>query len=187
VTDHTTVHTPADLTVVATCPTCEEPTAIRMQIGAELLVTDDGSELRIKGKSKGVAHICGQLPLMGLDHEATEVTLERADLPDRIVDAMVDAVEGEADVAAPLRELAERTGTDITIEAQGRTATIHGRRRFVDPETGEILETETADETLRRLEREPDYVERMGTDDGQALLAAAAREADEARRKAALS
>lgn len=174
-TANDTVRTPADLTVIATCPTCEQPTAIRMQIGAELLVTDDGSELRIKGKSKGVAHICGQLPLMGLDHDDT--------FGHQVVDAIMVDLEREADSTAGLRDFAERTGTDITIEAHGRTATIHGRK--VDPETGEVLES--AGEALRRLERDPDYVERLASDDGQALLAAAAREANDSRRKAALS
>ena len=52
------VRTPADLTVIATCPTCEQTTGIRIAIGAELLVSDEGSELRLKARSKGVAHIC---------------------------------------------------------------------------------------------------------------------------------
>lgn len=43
-----------------------------------------------------------------------------------------------------LRDIAERSGTDITVTTSGpglpeRTATIHGRK--VDPETGEILDT----------------------------------------------
>lgn len=128
-TANATVRTPADLTVIATCPTCEQPTAIRMQIGAELLVTDDGSELRVKGKSKGVAHICDQLPLMGLDHDDS--------FGHQVVEGIMDAVEDDTDVVAPLRAVAERTGTDVTIEAHGRTATIRGRK--VDIDTGEIL------------------------------------------------
>ena len=43
---------------------------------------------------------------------------------------------------------------------------------------------ETAGEALRRLERRPDYLRLVGSDDGQELLRAAAREAAEARRRA---
>ena len=43
-----------------------------------------------------------------------------------------------AEAVAPLFDLAQRTGTDITIEHQGRTATIHGWK--VDTETGEIID-----------------------------------------------
>ena len=45
-----------------------------------------------------------------------------------------------AEAVAPLFDLAQRTGTDITIEHDGRSSTIHGRK--VDAETGEILEPE---------------------------------------------
>lgn len=135
-TANATVRTPADITVIATCPTCEQPTAIRMQIGAELLVTDDGAELRVKGKSKGVAHLCDQLPLMGLDHDGQDADFDRQ-LGAAVTDALVDAVERRSDAAGELVDLAERTGTDITVAANGRTATIRGRK--VDIDTGEIL------------------------------------------------
>lgn len=107
----TTVRTPADLTVIATCPTCEQPTAIRMQIGAELLVSDEGSELRLKGRSKGVAHICDQLPL----------ALDGATL-DTILDKVADEVNAGA------------------LNGNGMTATMTRiGDRTVDTETGEII------------------------------------------------
>jgi len=65
------------------------------------------------------------------------------DLGRQVAEAMVDAAESDADITAPLRELAESMGTDITIEAHGRTATIHGRK--VDTDTGEILPSSDVD------------------------------------------
>ena len=106
------VHTPADVLVIATCPTCEQTTGIRIAIGAELLVSDEGSELRLKARSKGVAHICDQIP-MGLDQDGF----------DRVLDRVAEEVNAGA------------------LDGNGVTATmhrVHGRK--VDTETGEILD-----------------------------------------------
>jgi hypothetical protein len=57
------VSTPATVMVWAACPRCAIPQVILMSVHPELLVDDDGSELRVKAKAKGVSHTCGQLPL----------------------------------------------------------------------------------------------------------------------------
>ncbi len=57
------VSTPAMVWVSAVCPRCAIPQVILMTVHPELLVDDDGSELRVKAKAKGVSHTCGQLPL----------------------------------------------------------------------------------------------------------------------------
>lgn len=76
------VHTPSSVLVWAICPRCSLAQAILVTIKPELLVSDEGSELRVKAKAKGRTHICGQLALpvaatdqesLGLDDEpATE-------------------------------------------------------------------------------------------------------------------
>lgn len=57
------VHTPASIVVWAVCPRCSLAQPIVVTIKPELLVSDEGSELRVKAKAKGRTHICGQLPL----------------------------------------------------------------------------------------------------------------------------
>lgn len=64
--DHAEVATikgKATVTVAAECPECGIAHPILLQIGPELLVDNDGKELRIKAKAKGRPHTCGQLPL----------------------------------------------------------------------------------------------------------------------------
>jgi hypothetical protein len=108
------VRTPTYIEVVATCPTCEQPQAIGLSLTAELLVSDEGSELRLKSKSKGVAHTCDQLPL---------------DLDQAALDTVLDRVAEQVNAGA------------LDDPERGVTATmtrVGGRK--VDPETGEILE-----------------------------------------------
>jgi hypothetical protein len=57
------VRTPASVVVWAICPRCSIAQAILVTIKPELLVSDEGSELRVKAKAKGRSHLCGQLPL----------------------------------------------------------------------------------------------------------------------------
>lgn len=57
------VSTPAKVVVAAECPKCGIAHPIEVKMWPELLVDPDGSELRIKAKAKGRAHVCGQLPL----------------------------------------------------------------------------------------------------------------------------
>ncbi len=57
------VRTPATVIVSAICPKCSVPTAISVHMHPELVVDDTGAEIRVKGKSKARAHVCGQLPL----------------------------------------------------------------------------------------------------------------------------
>ena len=124
----TTVRTPADLIVIATCPTCEQVTGIRMVIGAELLVSDEGSELRLKARAKGVAHVCEQMPL---------------DLEDLAADVRALPIEDQAVIhdAIELKRSAASRGVEITVDAASQEVfrRILGGRT-VDPETGEILD-----------------------------------------------
>lgn len=57
------VRTPAYVTVAAVCPRCDIPQPILVVIRPELVISDDGAELKVKAKAKGRTHICGQLPL----------------------------------------------------------------------------------------------------------------------------
>lgn len=66
------VRTPARVVAYAHCPECGEPSAIGLTVTAELLVDDDGATVRLKGKSKGVSHVCGQKNL-GLGEPAFEI------------------------------------------------------------------------------------------------------------------
>ena len=111
-----------------------------------------------------------------------ETPSERSDAPGlghQVVDAMAAALERSADPDAhdPAAEAARRLlepmdGTTVSVTFEGRTITSGGRE--VDPETGEILDT--------------DDLDWVGSEEGQAALnarnARAAREAAEARRKA---
>jgi hypothetical protein len=57
------VRTGATVIVWAICPRCSIAQPITVTIHPELLIDDTGSELRVKAKSKGRTHLCGQLPL----------------------------------------------------------------------------------------------------------------------------
>jgi hypothetical protein len=57
------VMTPARVFVDAICPRCGIPARILVEIHTELVVSDEGSEIRAKTKSKASSHVCGQLPL----------------------------------------------------------------------------------------------------------------------------
>lgn len=58
------VTTPATVLVSAVCPRCGIAQLIGMSVHPELLIDDEGSELRVKSKAKGRTHLCGQLPLV---------------------------------------------------------------------------------------------------------------------------
>jgi hypothetical protein len=66
------VSTPATVIVSAVCPRCSVEQRSGMSVHPELLIDDEGSELRVKSKSKGVSHTCGQLALTVAEDEAHE-------------------------------------------------------------------------------------------------------------------
>jgi len=57
------VRTPARIAVDAVCPRCGIPSTIGVEIHPELVVDDDGAELRVKAKAKARTHLCGQTRL----------------------------------------------------------------------------------------------------------------------------
>lgn len=57
------VITPATITVAALCPECDLPNNIVVKLSPQLTVTNEGSELAVKAKTKARVHVCGQLPL----------------------------------------------------------------------------------------------------------------------------
>lgn len=94
------VSTPATVIVSAVCPRCSIAQLISMSVHPELLVSDEGSELRIKAKAKARTHICGQLPLpAGDDGEQTEVIEAIESLVERVhgLLAEVALLPGEED------------------------------------------------------------------------------------------
>jgi hypothetical protein len=65
------------------------------------------------------------------------------------------------------------------------TATVSHSPMVVDAETGEILSRgDDPDEVLHRIERRPDHLAVLGSDEGQEALRGAARKAAESRRRA---
>jgi hypothetical protein len=57
------VATPATLVVTAFCPRCRLPALMLMSVTSQLVVEAGGGELRLKGHTKAVSHVCGQLAL----------------------------------------------------------------------------------------------------------------------------
>lgn len=54
------VRTPGWVTVSAVCPRCAIPTDVSVHIEAQLVSEIGGSEIKLKAKSKGRSHVCGQ-------------------------------------------------------------------------------------------------------------------------------
>lgn len=99
--------TPAFVAMAAQCPMCGNTQYIGVTLSAELVTGDDGSELKVKAKSKGVDHTCGQLAI----HDVTpgpQVGMDEA------LDQMVDQINAGA-MDDP------ETGTKVTAR-RGRTA-----------------------------------------------------------------
>jgi len=66
------VATPAILVVTAFCPRCRLPASMLMSVTPQLVVEAGGGELRLKGHTKAVSHVCGQLPLpVGADGQTS--------------------------------------------------------------------------------------------------------------------
>lgn len=83
------VSTPAKVIVAAECPKCGIAQPIEVGLSPELLVDPDGSELRIKSKTKGRTHVCGQLPLPDAAAPIDQLTLD--DAPIVVIDIIPDA------------------------------------------------------------------------------------------------
>lgn len=86
------VESPAYIAVSTHCPTCGIAQLIGVNLRAELVTDDDGSELKVKAKAKGAAHVCGQLPLADAVAEgqvAIDETIEN--LRVKILGAVADA------------------------------------------------------------------------------------------------
>ena len=69
------VITPARIVAAATCPKCNLPAEISLQLGTELRVDSTGSTVRLVGKSKPASHVCGQtvIPFANGQAEAFEI------------------------------------------------------------------------------------------------------------------
>lgn len=57
------LRTPGRVFVDAFCPRCDLPTRILVEVGAEVVTSLDGSEIRVKTKAKAQSHTCGQLAI----------------------------------------------------------------------------------------------------------------------------
>lgn len=75
------VVTPAMILVNALCPECGLPSGIAVKLTPQLVVDDDGAELKVKAKSKARLHVCGQLPLPVGDQETLDGAIEDLQLP----------------------------------------------------------------------------------------------------------
>jgi len=66
------VLSPAMIFVSPVCPKCGvTDTAIMLNVSSVLTVDSDGSEIKLKGKSKARTHICGQMTLLEGDGQTT--------------------------------------------------------------------------------------------------------------------
>lgn len=144
------VHTPATVVVSLICPECELPTPSLISIRSELLVSDDGKELRPKAKGKGKTHICGQLSLPAETAEG-QTSFELAD----IIGEPAEEPEGGE---APADEAEPDDYTDPL--------------EVADPLYAIVRDGETLDEALARIETLDDYNRVIGSAAGQALLEA---------------
>lgn len=105
------VSTPATIYVSAVCPRCDIAQLISMTVHPELLIDDEGSELRVKAKAKGRSHVCGQLPLEtsadaegGLEQIGFLETIES--LVGRVYDMLTDPLMGDLDQAPSVEMVA---------------------------------------------------------------------------------
>lgn len=56
-------HEAAFISVWAYCPRCGLPATIPLSVSPQLVVDTTSAELKLKAKSKGRIHVCGQLPI----------------------------------------------------------------------------------------------------------------------------
>lgn len=66
--------------VTAKCPRCNESAPIRLEIGVVLTQDDDGATLKLKGRSKAVTHLCGQMYLDKRVDEHGDTSFTLADI-----------------------------------------------------------------------------------------------------------
>lgn len=119
------VRAPGRVFVDTPCPSCGISTRIVMELHGELLVSDEGREIRVKGKSKASAHTCGQLPLPDPeDRPEDQLTLSNLVGPVEPVLILTHDVERYADADLALPE-DERCNAEVEIpDAEEESGTI---------------------------------------------------------------
>jgi hypothetical protein len=163
------VRTPAHIIVSAVCPQCHIPQVIGVALAPQLVLDDDGAELKVKATTKGATHVCGQLPLDAGD----QVTLDEAVTIASLRDQILRAVDGLTIVAR------EGNGDLPTVEAIGAAIDVTSDADLAD--LTETLERYALDEDAPiEVHHEPDEPRTYWlTDAGRALVAAMPADADE--------
>lgn len=93
---HAEVTSPATVTVTNICPECDLPSKTTVKATTVLTVTDEGSEISTKLKTKAAPHLCGQLQLEEAgDQAAGQISVDEAvgeidELRIRILRAVAD-------------------------------------------------------------------------------------------------
>lgn len=90
--------TPVRVVVFAFCPRCGQSAPIALDVTPELRVDGQGGHLHLKGKSKPVTHICGQL-LAGMGADEDQEGFELEDIvgeAQAAVDEAADDIVSEA-------------------------------------------------------------------------------------------
>jgi hypothetical protein len=97
------VTTPGSVTVHALCPECKEPAKIVVLLNARLTVEDGVMKLAVKGKSKDLTHLHGQMPLTEAPGQTTvdEAVGSIDDLCIRILRAVADVSDAHANEIDP--------------------------------------------------------------------------------------
>lgn len=87
------VRTPGWVTVAAVCPRCAIPSDVSVYISAQLISEIGGNEIKLKAKSKGRSHVCGQTRI----DEAADGDQGSFELEDIVGDDDDDAVPDVGD------------------------------------------------------------------------------------------
>ena len=87
------VVTPARIHVRALCPRCHFPTSVSVELTPELVVDDDGAEIKVKSKTKAIPHVCGQTSL-DADPEDDDGPLPVVDGPPPVVSELEAVPDG---------------------------------------------------------------------------------------------
>jgi hypothetical protein len=125
------VVTPGYVIVSAICPKCDIPQTIAVSLSPQLIVDDDGAELKVKASTKGASHVCGQLPLPATEQMTLDEALTIEDLRLGILRAVADvnaawSVETDDGPPPTLDAIAARLGTEGESDRADLEDTLYG-------------------------------------------------------------
>ena len=116
------VRTPGWVTVSAVCPRCAIPTDVSVSITSQLVSEIGGSEIKLKAKSKGRSHVCGQTRIDEAadgdqgSFELTDIIGDDAE-PEDLGDVGDQAAHLDGDEDVPRETLAAEPEDDVLAES----------------------------------------------------------------------